>query len=120
MSYQTGGNSAATWRDDRPCGRSASAFARTRSPTSNRLKVPSSIKPCRPRKKVLPSVEQDRPDLKAARVAWREEFAGIDPSRLVFLDESGATTAMNRDTAAPRAAGGSTRWYRMAIRRQSP
>ncbi len=34
--------------------------------------------------------------MKAERAAWREEFAAIDPSRLVFLDESGATTAMTR------------------------
>ncbi|MGE5754142.1 MAG: IS630 family transposase [Planctomycetaceae bacterium] len=34
--------------------------------------------------------------MKAARAAWREEFAAIDSSRLVFLDESGATTAMTR------------------------
>jgi transposase len=34
--------------------------------------------------------------LKAERVAWREEFAGIDPSRLVFVDETGASTAMDR------------------------
>jgi transposase len=32
----------------------------------------------------------------AERAAWREEFAAIDPSRLVFLDESGASTAMDR------------------------
>jgi DDE superfamily endonuclease len=41
--------------------------------------------------------------LKAERAAWREEFAGIDPARLVFLDESGATTAMDRTHGrAPR------------------
>jgi transposase len=34
--------------------------------------------------------------LKAERAAWRAEFAAIDPSRLVFVDESGATTAMDR------------------------
>jgi transposase len=34
--------------------------------------------------------------LRAERAAWREEFAGIDPARLVFVDESGATTAMGR------------------------
>jgi transposase len=34
--------------------------------------------------------------LKVERVAWREEFAAIDPSRLVFVDESGASTAMDR------------------------
>jgi transposase len=34
--------------------------------------------------------------LKAERVAWREEFAAVDPARLVFVDESGASTAMDR------------------------
>jgi transposase len=34
--------------------------------------------------------------LKAERTAWSEEFAGIDPSRLVFIDETGASTAMDR------------------------
>ena len=34
--------------------------------------------------------------MKAARADWRAEFAGVDPSRLVFLGESGATTAMAR------------------------
>jgi transposase len=34
--------------------------------------------------------------LRAERAAWREEFSAIDPARLVFLDESGASTAMDR------------------------
>jgi len=34
--------------------------------------------------------------LKAERAAWRQEFAAIDPARLVFVDESGASTAMDR------------------------
>jgi transposase len=34
--------------------------------------------------------------LRAERTAWREEFAGVDPARLVFVDESGANTAMDR------------------------
>ena len=34
--------------------------------------------------------------MKAERAAWRAEFAAIDPARLVFLDESGASTAMGR------------------------
>lgn len=33
--------------------------------------------------------------MKAERNAWREEFAQVDPARLVFLDESGANTAMD-------------------------
>ncbi|WZP00354.1 IS630 family transposase [Isosphaeraceae bacterium EP7] len=41
--------------------------------------------------------------MKEARAAWRAEFTGVDPSRLVFLDESGATTAMTRRYArSPR------------------
>jgi transposase len=32
----------------------------------------------------------------AERAASRQEFAGVDPARLVFVDESGATTAMDR------------------------
>jgi transposase len=40
----------------------------------------------------------------AARAAWREEFAGIDPARLVFVDETGASTAMDRTYG--RAPGG--------------
>jgi len=34
--------------------------------------------------------------LKAERAAWCQEFAAIDPARLVFVDESGASTAMDR------------------------
>ncbi len=34
--------------------------------------------------------------MKAERAAWREEFAAIDPTRLVFVAESGANTAMDR------------------------
>jgi DDE superfamily endonuclease len=48
------------------------------------------------KKKSRRAAEQDRPELKAERAAWREEFAGIDPARLVFVDESGASTAMDR------------------------
>jgi hypothetical protein len=34
--------------------------------------------------------------LKAERAAWREEFAAADPARLVFVDETGSSTAMDR------------------------
>ena len=34
--------------------------------------------------------------MKAERAAWREEFAAIDPANLVFVDETGASTAMDR------------------------
>ncbi|MFO0960576.1 MAG: hypothetical protein U0800_24600 [Isosphaeraceae bacterium] len=64
--------------------------------------------------------EQDRPELKAERAAWRREFAAIDPSRLVFLDESGANTAMDRTHGRPPAACGSTGPPRTATGRRSP
>ena len=39
----------------------------------------------------------------AARTAWRDEAAGIDPARLVLLDESGIDTRLTRTHArAPR------------------
>ena len=34
--------------------------------------------------------------MKAKRAEWREEFAAVDPSRLIFLDESATTTTMTR------------------------
>jgi transposase len=55
------------------------------------------------KKKSQRAAEQDRPELKAQRQAWAQEFAGIDPTRLVFLDESGTNTAMaRRHGRAPR------------------
>lgn len=47
-------------------------------------------------KKTLHAAEQDRPDVKAAREAWREEQPALDIERLVFVDESGFTTNMVR------------------------
>lgn len=48
------------------------------------------------KKKSLRAAEQDRPDVKVQRDAWREQTAGVDVCRLVFLDESGAKTNMTR------------------------
>jgi transposase len=48
------------------------------------------------KKKSLHASEQERPDVKAQREAWRERVAEVDPHRLVFLDESGAKTNMTR------------------------
>ena len=41
-----------------------------------------------------------------ARRAWRAELAGVDPARLVFVDETGIDTRMARPhgRAAPRRA----------------
>lgn len=53
--------------------------------------------------KTLRASEQDRADVAAARTAWRDEAAGLDAARLVFLDESGIDTRLTRTHArAPR------------------
>src|SRR5947209_1481458 len=50
-----------------------------------------------PRKKKVPrAAEQDRPDVQERRREFCEELAGVDPRRLVFVDECGANTAMTR------------------------
>ncbi|HEY8966210.1 MAG TPA: IS630 family transposase [Candidatus Methylacidiphilales bacterium] len=40
--------------------------------------------------------EQERPDIKAAREAWKEEQREWNVSKLVFLDETGLNTKMAR------------------------
>jgi DDE superfamily endonuclease len=40
--------------------------------------------------------EQERPDVAAARAAWKEEQPALDPARLVFIDETGTSTSMAR------------------------
>ena len=50
-----------------------------------------------PRQTTIPrSQEQDRPDVQERRQEFRAKLAGVDPRRLVFVDESGANTAMTR------------------------
>jgi transposase len=50
-----------------------------------------------PRKKKIPrSQEQDRPDVQQQRQEFCAKMAGVDPRRLVYVDESGANTAMTR------------------------
>jgi transposase len=50
-----------------------------------------------PRKQKVPRArEQDRPEVQEQRREFREQLAGIDPERLVFVDECGANTAMTR------------------------
>jgi transposase len=50
-----------------------------------------------PRKKKVPrAAEQDSPEVQEQRREFCEELAGIDPRRLVFVDECGANTAMTR------------------------
>ena len=48
------------------------------------------------KKKSTHASERDRPDVAEARRLWPEKVAGVDPEDLVFLDETGANTAMQR------------------------
>src|SRR4051794_9915250 len=50
-----------------------------------------------PRKKKIPRAqEQDRPEVQEQRRGSCKGLAGVDPRRLVFVDECGADTAMTR------------------------
>jgi transposase len=40
--------------------------------------------------------EQERPDVAEARGTWKEGQPTLDPARLVFIDETGTSTAMAR------------------------
>jgi transposase len=48
------------------------------------------------KKKTLRAAEQDREDVRKARRRWKRKQGGLEPWRLVFLDESGAKTNMTR------------------------
>ena len=47
-------------------------------------------------KKTAHASEQDRPDVAARRRAWFKAQPDLDPERLVFIDETGASTKMAR------------------------
>lgn len=42
------------------------------------------------------AAEQERPDVAQARVAWKNDQKSLDPSKLVFIDETGTSTKMAR------------------------
>ena len=46
--------------------------------------------------------EQRRADVAQQRRLWKEKISGVDPSRLVFLDETGAKTNLTRLWARSR------------------
>jgi len=46
------------------------------------------------KKKTVHAAEQDRPDVQAKRRSFRRKIQPIEPKRLVFVDETGVTTAM--------------------------
>ena len=47
-------------------------------------------------KKTAHASEQDRPDILKRREAWFEDQLDLDPARLVFIDETWASTNMAR------------------------
>ena len=47
-------------------------------------------------KKTVRAAEQNREDVQKARKEWKEFQKTVDPSKLVFLDESGVNTGMMR------------------------
>jgi transposase len=47
-------------------------------------------------KKTAHASEQERPDVVAERLIWRATQPDLDPARLVFIDETGASTKMAR------------------------
>jgi transposase len=68
-----------------------------------------------PEEKTLRAAEQEREDVAEARRAWRAELAGVDPERLVFVDETGIDTRMTRPharAARGRRAPGKVPWGR--------
>jgi hypothetical protein len=54
--------------------------------------------------KSLHGAEQDRPDVAAARRAWFKLQTSLDPRRLVFIDETSASTNMTRRYGRARGA----------------
>lgn len=48
------------------------------------------------KKKTRHAAEQERPDVAEARAAWRKRQPAMSPERLVFIDETWATTHMAR------------------------
>jgi hypothetical protein len=82
----------------------ASACRARRDPAQPRLGVPGA-EAAGPsaEERTLRAAEQDRGDVAAARAAWRADLAGVDPRRLVFVDESGVDTRLTRPCSrAPR------------------
>lgn len=48
------------------------------------------------KKKVLHAQQRDTPEVQKKRRSFRRQVAGVDPKHLVFVDETGANTAMTR------------------------
>ena len=71
-------------------------------------------------KKTAHASEQDRPDILKRREDWFEGQPDLDPERLVFIDETWASTNMARRYGrAPRASGFASA-FPMAIGKRRP
>ena len=81
----------------------------------------SSASACR-EKKTPRATEQDRAEIRAERATFADQVRGLDPRRLVFVDEAGVTTHMSRTYArAPRgqracATAPAGTWRRLTVR----
>lgn len=51
---------------------------------------------------MIQAAEQDRPDVAERRALWQVQQAGLDPERLVFIDETWAKTNMTRPRGRSR------------------
>ena len=71
-------------------------------------------------KKNVARSEQDRPDVAAERAAWKASQPEIDIHRLVFIDETGASTKMAGAMAVRRTASAVSQRSRMVIGRRRP
>jgi transposase len=69
------------------------------------------------KKKTLHADERDRPEVRRKRRSFRRRIKPIEPKRLVFVDETGVTTAMTPAYGrAPRGSGCSPRPRRRGSR----
>lgn len=62
------------------------------------MTIARALKRCRVtrKKKTVHADERDSPDAQARRAAFDRRMVGVDPARLVFVDEMGTNTAMTR------------------------
>ena len=81
--------------DDRRDATASCHGARHEGERGHYLDLP---RPLRPdvQKKSAHAAERDRPDILKRREAWFEDQLELDPSKLVFIDETGAATNMAR------------------------
>ena len=86
-------------REGRPHHRRDQGAAGGRAPgerwRGHGVELPRSLRPD-VQKKTAHAAEQDRPDVKQEREAWFDGQLDLDPARLIFIDETWASTNMAR------------------------